>query len=102
MTRIHRILQVRHLRIIWHALGIIPMGFPRSLRIAQTIMVPTSFRKNYPAHDFTGAARRIAAVYGDGSNVRDWLYVEDHCEALAQAIQLGKPGETYNIGGITR
>lgn len=38
-------------------------------------------------------------VYGDGSNVRDWLYVEDHCEALAQAIEHGKPGETYNIGG---
>jgi dTDP-glucose 4,6-dehydratase len=38
-------------------------------------------------------------VYGNGSNVRDWLYVEDHCDALAQAVQYGKPGETYNIGG---
>jgi dTDP-glucose 4,6-dehydratase len=38
-------------------------------------------------------------VYGDGQNVRDWLYVEDHCSALDHVIQLGKPGETYNIGG---
>jgi dTDP-glucose 4,6-dehydratase len=38
-------------------------------------------------------------VYGDGLNVRDWLYVGDHCQALAQVIQQGTPGETYNIGG---
>jgi dTDP-glucose 4,6-dehydratase len=38
-------------------------------------------------------------VYGDGQNVRDWLYVEDHCSALDHVIHLGKPGETYNIGG---
>lgn len=38
-------------------------------------------------------------VYGRGENVRDWLYVEDHCRALWRIIQKGKPGETYNIGG---
>jgi dTDP-glucose 4,6-dehydratase len=38
-------------------------------------------------------------VYGDGQNVRDWLYVEDHCRALDTVIHRGKPGETYNIGG---
>jgi dTDP-glucose 4,6-dehydratase len=38
-------------------------------------------------------------VYGDGQNVRDWLYVEDHCTALDAVINRGKPGETYNIGG---
>jgi dTDP-glucose 4,6-dehydratase len=38
-------------------------------------------------------------VYGDGLNVRDWLYVEDHCEAIATVLQRGKTGETYNIGG---
>ncbi len=38
-------------------------------------------------------------VYGDGKNVRDWLYVEDHCEAIATVLQRGQPGETYNIGG---
>jgi dTDP-glucose 4,6-dehydratase len=38
-------------------------------------------------------------VYGDGQNVRDWLYVEDHCEAIATVLRGGKPGESYNIGG---
>ncbi len=38
-------------------------------------------------------------VYGDGLNVRDWLYVEDHCTAIATVLQRGRPGDTYNIGG---
>ncbi len=38
-------------------------------------------------------------VYGDGQNVRDWLYVEDHCRALECVLAEGQPGETYNIGG---
>jgi dTDP-glucose 4,6-dehydratase len=38
-------------------------------------------------------------VYGDGQNVRDWLYVGDHCQALETVLQKGKAGETYNIGG---
>ncbi|MBD2614269.1 dTDP-glucose 4,6-dehydratase [Nostoc punctiforme FACHB-252] len=38
-------------------------------------------------------------VYGDGKNVRDWLYVGDHCRALDVVINSGNPGETYNIGG---
>jgi dTDP-glucose 4,6-dehydratase len=38
-------------------------------------------------------------VYGKGENIRDWLFVEDHAEALLTAISKGKPGETYNIGG---
>jgi dTDP-glucose 4,6-dehydratase len=38
-------------------------------------------------------------VYGDGQNVRDWLYVDDHCEAIATVLDRGRPGETYNIGG---
>jgi dTDP-glucose 4,6-dehydratase len=38
-------------------------------------------------------------VYGDGGNVRDWLYVEDHCRALEQVVLRGRVGETYNIGG---
>ncbi|MGI4744483.1 MAG: dTDP-glucose 4,6-dehydratase [Janthinobacterium lividum] len=41
---------------------------------------------------------RELPVYGDGSNVRDWLFVEDHAEALVRAVELGKPGETYAIG----
>ncbi|NPV29968.1 MAG: dTDP-glucose 4,6-dehydratase [Firmicutes bacterium] len=38
-------------------------------------------------------------VYGDGQNVRDWLFVEDNCRAIALVIEKGKPGEIYNIGG---
>jgi len=38
-------------------------------------------------------------VYGDGKNVRDWLYVEDHCSAIATVLDRGRPGQTYNIGG---
>jgi dTDP-glucose 4,6-dehydratase len=38
-------------------------------------------------------------VYGDGRNVRDWLFVEDHCRALWRVLNDGRPGETYNIGG---
>jgi len=38
-------------------------------------------------------------VYGDGKQIRDWLYVEDHCEAIYLVLKNGKPGETYNIGG---
>lgn len=38
-------------------------------------------------------------VYGDGGNIRDWLYVGDHCSALRRALHAGTPGETYNIGG---
>ena len=38
-------------------------------------------------------------VYGDGQNIRDWLYVEDHCTAIATVLHQAQPGESYNIGG---
>ena len=38
-------------------------------------------------------------VYGDGQQVRDWLYVKDHCAAIREVLARGKPGQTYNIGG---
>jgi dTDP-glucose 4,6-dehydratase len=38
-------------------------------------------------------------IYGDGHQIRDWLYVEDHCEAIWQVLQHGRTGESYNIGG---
>ncbi len=38
-------------------------------------------------------------VYGDGSNIRDWLYVEDHCEAIWLILNKGRTGQTYNVGG---
>jgi dTDP-glucose 4,6-dehydratase len=42
---------------------------------------------------------RKLPVYGDGRNVRDWLYVVDHCAAIAEVLARGTPGETYNVGG---
>ena len=44
-------------------------------------------------------AHKPIPIYGDGKQIRDWLYVEDHCEAIVQILDKGKPGETYNIGG---
>ncbi len=38
-------------------------------------------------------------IYGDGKQIRDWLYVEDHCEAIYRVAKDGKLGETYNVGG---
>ena len=38
-------------------------------------------------------------VYGDGTNVRDWIFVEDHCDAITRVLDNGRIGETYNIGG---
>jgi dTDP-glucose 4,6-dehydratase len=38
-------------------------------------------------------------IYGDGMQIRDWLFVDDHCRAILAAIELGRPGEIYNVGG---
>jgi dTDP-glucose 4,6-dehydratase len=43
--------------------------------------------------------RKPLPVYGDGLNVRDWIYVADHCEAIGLVLARGTPGETYNVGG---
>ncbi len=43
--------------------------------------------------------RKPLPVYGRGANVRDWLYVDDHCEAIWRVIEKGRVGETYNVGG---
>jgi dTDP-glucose 4,6-dehydratase len=45
------------------------------------------------------ARQKPLPVYGDGLNVRDWLYVEDHCQALLMVLEKGRLGEVYNIGG---
>jgi dTDP-glucose 4,6-dehydratase len=42
---------------------------------------------------------RPIPIYGSGENIRDWLYVEDHCAALELVLERGRPGQTYNIGG---
>ncbi|MET0425523.1 MAG: dTDP-glucose 4,6-dehydratase [Actinoplanes sp.] len=44
-------------------------------------------------------AGRTVPLHGDGGNVRDWLHVDDHCQALARALTGGRPGEVYHVGG---
>lgn len=71
--------------------------------------VTTNCSNNYGAYQFpeklipliilNALAGKSLPVYGDGMNVRDWLYVDDHCNALDAAYRRGRPGETYNIGG---
>ena len=69
----------------------------------------TNCSNNYGPHHFPeklipliiirALAGEDLPVYGDGSNVRDWLYVEDHARALRAVFERGVPGETYNVGG---
>jgi dTDP-glucose 4,6-dehydratase len=46
----------------------------------------------------TALAEKPLPIYGDGQNVRDWLYVDDHCRALRRVLAAGQVGESYNIG----
>lgn len=55
--------------------------------------------KLIPLMTLSAIQGRPLPIYGDGMNVRDWLFVEDHCEALETVVAAGRPGETYNIGG---
>lgn len=55
--------------------------------------------KLIPLMIHNATAGKPLPVYGDGLNVRDWLYVEDHCEAIRQVLRKGRAGECYNIGG---
>ncbi len=72
-------------------------------------MVTTNCSNNYGPRQFPekliplliakGLAGETLPVYGDGGQVRDWLYVEDHCRAIDLAIEKGAPGEVYTVGG---
>ena len=55
--------------------------------------------KLIPLMILNACAGKPLPVYGDGQNVRDWLYVEDHCDAIRTVLAQGRTGETYNIGG---
>jgi len=59
-------------------------------------MVVTSFRKKLIPHMIIrGLSGDPLPVYGDGKNIRDWLYVDDHAKALTLVLERGKPGQTY-------
>jgi len=55
--------------------------------------------KLIPLMVLNGISGKPLPIYGDGQNVRDWLYVEDHCKALRLVVERGRLGEVYNIGG---
>ncbi|MGC2193454.1 MAG: dTDP-glucose 4,6-dehydratase [Terriglobales bacterium] len=56
--------------------------------------------KLIPLMILNARAGKALPVYGDGQNVRDWVFVGDHCEAVRTVLARGRPGETYNIGGL--
>jgi dTDP-glucose 4,6-dehydratase len=72
-------------------------------------VLTTNCSNNYGPHQYpekliplmirNAVAGKALPVYGDGRNVRDWLYVADHCDALRTVLAKGRPGQTYNIGG---
>lgn len=55
--------------------------------------------KLIPLMILKGLAGKPLPVYGDGANVRDWLYVKDHCQAIRTVLSEGRPGRVYNVGG---
>lgn len=57
--------------------------------------------KLIPLMIFNALEGKPLPVYGTGSNIRDWLHVEDHCEAIQTVLTKAEPGETYNIGGCS-
>ena len=75
-------------------------GLPFKLTNCSNNYGPYQFpEKLIPLMILHALERKPLPVYGEGLNVRDWLYVEDHCEAIWHVIQHGTMGDTYNIGG---
>jgi dTDP-glucose 4,6-dehydratase len=72
-------------------------------------VLTTNCSNNYGGYQFpeklipliihNALAGKPLPIYGDGSNIRDWLYVGDHCSAIRRVLEAGKVGETYNVGG---
>jgi dTDP-glucose 4,6-dehydratase len=85
-----------HLARAWHR----TFGLPVTISNCSNNYGPYQYpEKLLPVMIFNALAGKPLPVYGDGSNVRDWLYVEDHCRAIARIIRQGVNGETYNLGG---
>jgi len=85
-----------HLVRAWHR----TYGLPVKLTNCSNNYGPLQFpEKLIPLMIMNALDGKPLPVYGEGLNVRDWLYVGDHCEAIWAVVQRGKVGETYNIGG---
>ena len=75
-------------------------GLPTLITNCSNNYGPYQFpEKLIPLTILNGIAGKPLPVYGDGQNIRDWLYVGDHCNAIELVLDNGTPGETYNIGG---
>ena len=80
----------------WHR----TYGFPAIVTNCSNNYGPYQFpEKLIPLMILNLIEEKELPVYGDGGNIRDWLYVIDHCEALMTVFRKGVPGQTYNIGG---
>ncbi|WP_422002873.1 dTDP-glucose 4,6-dehydratase [Roseovarius mucosus] len=85
-----------HLVRAWHE----TYGLPILITNCSNNYGPFHFpEKLIPVIILNALAGKPLPIYGDGSNVRDWLYVEDHAEALLTVLERGAPGRSYNIGG---
>jgi len=85
-----------HLVRAWHE----TYGLPVVLTNCSNNYGPYQFpEKLIPVVILNALADKPLPIYGDGSNVRDWLYVEDHADALLLVLEKGEPGRSYNIGG---
>ncbi len=85
-----------HLVRAWHE----TYGLPILITNCSNNYGPFHFpEKLIPVVILNALAGKPLPIYGDGSNVRDWLYVEDHAEALLRVLEQGVPGRSYNIGG---
>lgn len=85
-----------HLVRAWHH----TFGLPVLTTNCSNNYGPFQFpEKLIPLMIVNALAGKPLPVYGDGLNVRDWLYVRDHCTGIRRVLEAGRPGETYNIGG---
>jgi len=74
-------------------------GLPTLVTNGSNTYGPRQFpEKLIPLQILNAVDGRPLPVYGDGSNQREWLYVDDHCRGIAAVLEHGRPGETYNIG----
>ncbi len=75
-------------------------GLPTLLTNCSNNYGPYQFpEKLIPLMILNALEGRTLPIYGDGGNVRDWLYVEDHCLGILRVLEAGRPGEKYNLGG---
>jgi len=85
-----------HLVRAWHH----TYGLPTLITNCSNNYGPLQFpEKLIPLTIANALAGKPLPVYGDGQQVRDWLYVQDHCRAIDTVLELGRVGETYNVGG---